>query len=181
MRLQCGQARQGVAAPQRDRLGEQAARLAEVALVPCAAGPCDEPPQHEQVVLALRHRQLVAVPDGHQHLERGGVGLAGFEPAAQPGDAGLQRLHAAVTWLATPQHLDEGVPGDRHVRRQGEQAEQELLGLRAGLDGLAVDQHPQRAEDLDPDAVAAVGLVVGLTHQVVTFGPRQLEHSCEPA
>ena len=111
----------GVAVPQRQRRGEVALGLSEVARGEAGVPPCGAVGDEQRVDVRGADREGVAGSPSH-HVAAGGARRpARFEGAAQPDDVRLERLARRRGWVAVPQRLRQqvGAHASRGPRRSG--------------------------------------------------------------
>lgn len=137
-------------APQRERLGEQGARLDGVAglgQLPRLAHPgldlVDVDPMLAEV-------EDVAGVGGDDQVVDAGRGAEGL---AQRGDTDGDLVPRGGRWLLAPDGLDEGVHGDHSVQSDEEHRQHGALTATTKSDGLPVHPYVQRSEQPEVDPV----------------------------
>ena len=136
-----GHVGQRLAAPQRQRLGQQARRRGPVAPLGRRPGLVAQAAEPVGVQLGAGHRELVAGPAGDQ-----APAVLRAQPLADQLDVALHRVPRARRGLAVPQHRGQRVHGDDLAGPQQQHGQHRpLAGRERQL--AAARRHAQRAEE----------------------------------
>jgi hypothetical protein len=144
----------GVVGPEPHRLSEGGTGSGQITGLP---GLSQQPAEREHVQLRLAHLQGVAAEGRHQQPVRFPPGSGGREQPPQAADVPLHRVHRGGGRVLTPQSVDDRLHGHDLARREGQQAQDRALPLRAEIHRRPVHPCRQGTENPDPDTGNAGG------------------------